>query len=205
MDLRTVLSAVLPLASREQILGDLEERGFRARDILSVLPGAWLAHLRREWLGPVPSLADASEAALRLRAEQLRRAASVDLLLLMWGQPRLCASRQPGLSAPDFDWLHTRLGHPISHRDRYPMESLMPSPSQLLGDYRSTLQRRTPGVSAILLMGSLPRLLNQQSPIAWKLFFEVSTILLAGVLLYRSRHIIQELRNLNHPPRALTA
>jgi hypothetical protein len=53
------------------ILGDLEQRGYRFRDLLSVLPALWYAHFRREWTGPIPNLAGASEEALLRRSAQL--------------------------------------------------------------------------------------------------------------------------------------
>lgn len=50
---RKITAALLPDDYREHILGDLEERGFRLRDVVSVLPRIWLSHLRRSPWSPV--------------------------------------------------------------------------------------------------------------------------------------------------------
>ncbi len=53
MGLKKVVSLLLPAPYRQQVLGDLQERGFRARDIASVLPRVWWSHLNRfPALGP---------------------------------------------------------------------------------------------------------------------------------------------------------
>ena len=44
---RRIITALLPNDYREHVLGDLEERGFRMRDVVSVLPRVWLSALRR--------------------------------------------------------------------------------------------------------------------------------------------------------------
>lgn len=44
---RKLVTALLPNDYREHVLGDLEERGFRLRDIVSVLPRVWIGALRR--------------------------------------------------------------------------------------------------------------------------------------------------------------
>jgi len=51
-----ILAKLLPRGHRAQVLGDLEERGFQWRDIASTIPSAWIAHLRRDWIAPVPNL-----------------------------------------------------------------------------------------------------------------------------------------------------
>jgi len=51
---RRIVTALLPNDYREHVLGDLEERGFRLRDAISVLPGIWMSRLQRNrfpWLG----------------------------------------------------------------------------------------------------------------------------------------------------------
>lgn len=42
-----IVNALLPRDYREHVIGDLEERGFRPRDIFSVLPGVWIGALLR--------------------------------------------------------------------------------------------------------------------------------------------------------------
>jgi hypothetical protein len=71
MILRSFVSPLLPAAYREQVLGDLQERGFRLTDIASVLPRIWWSHLLRSLT--VPILTGASEATLRRRATQFAR------------------------------------------------------------------------------------------------------------------------------------
>ncbi len=53
MGLRQLINALLPTAYREQVLGDLHERGFRPRDIVNVVPRIWWSHLTR-FPTPVP-------------------------------------------------------------------------------------------------------------------------------------------------------
>ena len=66
-----LISRLLPRDYREQVLGDLQERGFSVRDIASVLPRIWWSAARRTLR--VPNLSGASEAQLRQRLTQLRR------------------------------------------------------------------------------------------------------------------------------------
>jgi hypothetical protein len=68
--MKRFLAAWLPRDYREQVLGDLQERGFRLRDIASVIPQVWWSCLRRS--AAVPMLASANEAALRHRAQQFQ-------------------------------------------------------------------------------------------------------------------------------------
>jgi hypothetical protein len=79
--MKRLLAALLPSDSREHVLGDLEQRGFRLRDIASVLPTVWFAHLRRSWFGPVPNLAGASEVHFQRRCRQMARAYSAAMIL----------------------------------------------------------------------------------------------------------------------------
>src|SRR5262245_16215158 len=66
-----ILAALLPREYREQVLGDLEERGVRPSDIVNVLPGVWTSHLRRSLFGPPPDYT-ATESTMGARAGQLR-------------------------------------------------------------------------------------------------------------------------------------
>lgn len=78
--LKWIIRALLPSEVQEHILGDLEERGFRAGDIAPVVVGAWASYFHREWLGPVPNLANASSDALNARTQQLIRSRRAALL-----------------------------------------------------------------------------------------------------------------------------
>ncbi len=71
MGLKRIVSALLPRDYREQIVGDLEERGFRPRDVLSVLPSVWWSCMLRA--SAVPNLTGANETSLRHRSRQFRR------------------------------------------------------------------------------------------------------------------------------------
>lgn len=73
MDLKTVISALLPIEKREQILGDLEERGFRPLDVANVLPLVWWSYWVRQWNTPSFVSEGASDAALHRRATQFMR------------------------------------------------------------------------------------------------------------------------------------
>ncbi|MFM2125960.1 MAG: hypothetical protein RL328_2411 [Acidobacteriota bacterium] len=69
--LKPLIAALLPPESREHVLGDLEESGFRLRDATSAVGAAWGSSFRREWLGPVPDLSSAGDDRINLRVEQL--------------------------------------------------------------------------------------------------------------------------------------
>ncbi len=71
MNLVRIIHALLPRAYRVQVLGDLQERGFRRGDVVSAVAGTWVSFARRQWRGP--DLAGASESILRNRAEGFRR------------------------------------------------------------------------------------------------------------------------------------
>jgi hypothetical protein len=73
MTLHSLVQSLLPTAYREQVLGDLQERGFRLTDIASVLPRIWWTHAARQWTGPVPQMAAASDSAILARTQQLAR------------------------------------------------------------------------------------------------------------------------------------
>jgi hypothetical protein len=82
--MKRLLAALLPAESREHVLGDLAERGYRLRDIASVLPRVWFSHCWREISGPAPCLANASEDAIRRRCRQFqaRRCYSLVAMIL---------------------------------------------------------------------------------------------------------------------------
>jgi hypothetical protein len=73
MDLKGVVAALLPFESRDHVLGDLEERGFRVRDVVNVLPLVWWSYWVRQWKTPAYVTAGASDAALYHRARQFAR------------------------------------------------------------------------------------------------------------------------------------
>jgi hypothetical protein len=83
MDLKRVVRALLPRDYREQVLGDLEERGFLLRDIANAIPQVWWSHLHR---GPRYALAAAPDAFLQERTTQFFRRSS--WLTFLW--PFLC-------------------------------------------------------------------------------------------------------------------
>ncbi len=71
--MKNIVSGMLPATHREQVLGDLQERGYRFRDIVNVLPRVWWSHLVRTLTAPPPRLARATDATIRARTEQLAR------------------------------------------------------------------------------------------------------------------------------------
>jgi len=71
--IQTIIRLLLPRDRRDQIVGDLHERGFRLSDVASVLPRVWWSHIHRAVTGPVPHLAAAGEGAILARTEQLQR------------------------------------------------------------------------------------------------------------------------------------
>lgn len=73
MTLHSVVKALIPHAYREQVLGDLQERGLQFRDIVNVLPRIWWTSIARQWTGPVPRMAGAPDSAIVARTEQLAR------------------------------------------------------------------------------------------------------------------------------------
>jgi hypothetical protein len=204
MGLKTILSALLPLASREQILGDLQELGFRRRDILGALPGAWIAHLRREWFGPVPSMADANEEALRLRAEQSRRAglaeATFAIFVFALGWARLMRPDLQGLVIMVPAAIAATLFRLAMGGGPTPMATLIPSRGQLIADYRATLQRRVAGGMSFTVLPLLLAQVLRPAPES-KVFFVACTVALSAITMYRGRRIHLELRNLTNPPR----
>jgi hypothetical protein len=72
MGLKSLLPHLLPFEYREQVLGDLAERGYRLRDVVSVLPGLWWTAIRREYVGPIPDYT-VSDATLEERVAELHR------------------------------------------------------------------------------------------------------------------------------------
>lgn len=81
--MRQLLSAFLPHDRREQILGDLHERGFRFFDIVNIVPRVWISHLVRAVTGPIPQQA-ASDAAIRGRTEKLARQGAIFFAGTYW-------------------------------------------------------------------------------------------------------------------------
>jgi hypothetical protein len=66
-----IVNALLPREYRAQVLGDLQERGFLLRDIVSTLPCVWWTYTVREFSGPIPSLARACESSIAARTQKL--------------------------------------------------------------------------------------------------------------------------------------
>lgn len=75
-----LLSTLLPSAYRDQVVGDLHERGFRLADIAGTVPRVWWSNFRRSL--NVPNMAGASEAVIRIRMQRVQR---MQLLTAMLG------------------------------------------------------------------------------------------------------------------------
>ncbi len=86
MGLTNIVGALLPRDYREQVLGDLHERGFRLLDIASVVPQVWWSYLRRAGSLPRFALATASDAQLHQRTEQFLRRSSWVPVAWIWTQ-----------------------------------------------------------------------------------------------------------------------
>jgi hypothetical protein len=65
---RYLSTLLLPPESRESLLGDLEERGYQLRDLLSLLRAAWSTAIRRRFA--IPDYRRATDAAIQHRAQQ---------------------------------------------------------------------------------------------------------------------------------------
>jgi uncharacterized membrane protein YbjE (DUF340 family) len=81
MILRSIVSALLPADYREQVLGDLQERGFRLTDVATAVPQVWWSHFLRG-RSPRFALAQAPDLILHQRTEQLFRRSS--WLVFLW-------------------------------------------------------------------------------------------------------------------------
>lgn len=87
MKRQSIIAALLPRAYREQVFGDLHERGFHLRDVANVLPRVWTSCLIRSVTGPVPQLALATDAAIDARTQELARqgARAYQFMVFVWG------------------------------------------------------------------------------------------------------------------------
>lgn len=197
----TLVGAMLPLSHRDQVLGDLEERGFRARDIVSAVPAAWIAYFYRDWIAPVPNLAAASDDALRLRLEQLRRGSVTAVALpaaLVWTYFGLLTepagfSRWTMFLPLVSVWLMRLVwdGPPT-------LLSLQPTRGMLVEEYRAALTRMIGG--GLFMLVSVPPLLGrllrrEPVPVDAVIFLCVCT----AVFLVRWRRAKLELANLSRP------
>jgi len=68
--LRSLVSLLIPDTYREQVLGDLQERGFRVRDILSILPSVWWSRLYRACTLPHFTMAGDLRPSLKSQARR---------------------------------------------------------------------------------------------------------------------------------------
>jgi hypothetical protein len=204
--LRRFAEYSLPPGDRAQILGDLAERNFRLRDLASVLPALWISHLRREWIAPVPKLANpssnSSDEAIRRRTEQLRCSRGFVVVVALCSLSRFALR----FIAPDLHGLIVftpglllallMLWMGLTNRDNtLHLRPLLPSPFK---EYRAALHNKTLRSTMELLF--LPNLLS--TGLGWtgapswsvELFTSVAVIL----FLYRHYRLLIEQQNM-HP------
>jgi len=86
MGLRNIVSALLPIGYREQVLGDLQERGFRLGDIASAVPKIWWSYLHRSWTLPRFALGGAKDQILQQRVAQFYSQTRWAWALFLWAQ-----------------------------------------------------------------------------------------------------------------------
>ena len=198
------LKRLLPPGDRAELLGDLRERGFRLADIVSVIPSAWIAHLRREWIAPVPKLASASPEAIRRRTEQLQYSRGfilvVGLSALSGWAMRFIAPDQhgliiivPGLLFALFVLLLVGLPDPEKYVSYF--KPLLPSPFK---EYRAALHMQT---SRSILYFTVPTLMNDVLRGTGAPTWFVAPLRIVAILLffYRFFRLSREMQNM-HPP-----
>ena len=191
---------LLPRSHRAQVLGDLEERGFKWRDLASVIPSAWIAHLRREWIAPVPNLGAASDETIRLRTEQLQSGRNFGLLMVF------CALSGSAMQFifPDLHGLIViapgvvvalvmRLfGFP--HQDN---PSLLPQLRSPLKEYRAALHLKSlNSVGPFLFLLVVQHVLRGPNAVWWLPFIAPCIVAAVPPMLYRQSRIRREIQNL---------
>jgi hypothetical protein len=162
MTLIRITRALLPADYREQVLGDLEERGFRLRDIASVLPRVWWSSTMRQWIGPVPQMAAASDAAVLARTGQLARHGAIALVTggaLIW---IAYLPFRPGLPYAPWQVVVMSLaivvasipGYFLQLRRTLPPSNINQARPQLLSAYRQQIDYQVTQAKAILYLPS---------------------------------------------------
>ncbi len=196
----TLAKWLLPRSHRAQVLGDLEERGFQWRDLASTIPSAWIAHLRREWIAPVPNLGGASDEIIRLRTEQLQSGRNFGLVVAL-GALSGSAMRfifpdlhgliviVPGMAVA----LVMRLfGFPSQD---YP--SPLPQLRSPLKEYRAALHRKSlNSVGPFLFLLVVQHVLRGPNAVWWLPLIAPCIMVAVLGMLYRNSRIQREIQNL---------
>ncbi len=173
MTLRSMLKPLLPADYREQVLGDLQERGFRLRDVVDVLPRIWGSFIVRTLTGPIPNVAAHGECAILARTEQLqqegRRAIAYALAIVLATRvlrdlPASLTTRA-ALALVLFP-LITTLGRFLGRTVESSL-SLDRSRTTLLADYRAQLRFQMAGTPSGVLAAMLFLLTSDQPRTPW--------------------------------------
>jgi len=170
MTLRSIVRFLLPAEYREQVLGDLHERGFRFRDVVNVLPRVWGSSIVRTVTG---SVAVGRECAILARSEQLqqdgRRAIAYTLAVVLATRvlrdfPGTLTTRV-ALALFIFPLIAV-LGRFLG-RSLDPSLSLDRSRSTLLADYRAQLRFQMAGTPSGVLAAILFLLTSDKPRALW--------------------------------------
>jgi hypothetical protein len=143
MRFHSFLASLLPAEYREQVLGDLHERGFRLRDIVSTIPRVWWSHLRRTCTPPTNIPAGATELAERL-AQSMRQTAT-DMCLICMSVGFFYSGRYRELSARRvvIPLLAALAGYCFAHlKQRYRLRKAPPTREAWLAHYHTHLSGR---------------------------------------------------------------
>ena len=199
MKLTPIVKSLLPHDYREQVLGDIQERGFRLRDVASVLPRVWWSCLLRAAAGP-SSPFSASPAAILARTEQLQRQGRITQVLLF--------TLFLYAFAIDLSTGAARLGFIVAGlvilmlRARFtrvgpqPVLSLDPSQYKLLADYRAQIDFQRASLTWVPLFALFVLFVPFRSPMiltaSWPVVFLYGVA--SAILVVWSRSRVSQLR-----------
>jgi len=200
MNVRALVEFLLPRSHRAQVLGDLEERGFQWRDVASTIPSAWIAHLRRDWIAPVPNLSAASDETIRLRTEQLQSGRNFGLLVvwcaLSGSAMRFIFPDLHGLIviAPGVAVALVMMVFGLPSMD---YSSLIPALRTPLKEYRAALHRKySNSVGPFLFLLVVQHVLRGPNAVWWLPLMAPCIMVAVLLMLYRNSRIHREIENL---------
>lgn len=189
--LKQLVSALLPPESRENILGDLEERGFRLGEMISVTLTARFTAFLRDWTGKVPDLSSADDAAIELRIDRLRQSGRILLCCLM---TTFAVSISELTKAPIRLWWVLCLWLLLLLF----LPALPVPPGSTRERYRNLLRGRQSSLLAhpLLLLSTVSRLVDRPGR---AFVFVAGIVIAAPLVIRRSMRLKQELSNSPEP------